>query len=128
MSKVKKKEKLENFLFKWLLIVSIPFWLHRIIRDFALDSSSYNLTVDLSLLLGTLLILFLLRYESLIDRLKRRVVGEVALSQRQPPGIGNATSDFLRIDDLRRDERAMTVWLDDGRPVADAFRKETPCS
>lgn len=38
------------------------------------------------------------------------------------------TLSAITLDDLRRDERAMTIWLDDGRPVAQAFRKETPCS
>ena len=42
------------------------------------------------------------------------------------------TLEGIHLDDLRRDERAMTLWLDDGRPAADAFRdafpKETPCS
>jgi len=42
------------------------------------------------------------------------------------------TLEGIHLEDLRRDERAMTVWLDDGRPAGDAFRaaipKETPCS
>jgi len=43
-----------------------------------------------------------------------------------------STLEGIHLEDLRRDERAMTLWLDDGRPVAEsfqeAFAKETPCS
>ena len=42
------------------------------------------------------------------------------------------TLHAITLDDLRRDERAMTIWLDDGSPAhgafRDAFSKETPCS
>jgi Rrf2 family protein len=42
------------------------------------------------------------------------------------------TLQAITLDDLRRDERTMTVWLDDGSPAGrafrDAFPKETPCS
>jgi len=41
------------------------------------------------------------------------------------------TLEAISLEDLRRDERAMAIWLD-GSPANDAFRdafpKETPCS
>ncbi len=47
-------------------------------------------------------------------------------------GTLEETLSGITLEDLRRDEHAMTVWLDDGRPAGDAFRaafpKETPCS
>ena len=33
------------------------------------------------------------------------------------------TLSSITLEDLRRDERAMTLWLDDGSPVADAFQE-----
>jgi DNA-binding IscR family transcriptional regulator len=36
------------------------------------------------------------------------------------------TLEAVSLEDLLRDERAMTVWLDDGGPVAGAFRDAFP--
>jgi len=33
-----------------------------------------------------------------------------------------STLSAITLEDLRRDERAMTLWLEDGSPVSDAFR------
>lgn len=71
MRAVEQKEHIEDKVFRWLLIVNIPFWLHRIARDLMVDSSSNNLTSDLFILLATLIILALfINYKSLGNQLK----------------------------------------------------------
>lgn len=64
------KDSLEDKLFKGLLLVSLPFWLHRIYRDLSFESSSNNLTSDLFILLASVVILFLFRYKSFRTQLK----------------------------------------------------------
>ncbi|MEP2511798.1 MAG: hypothetical protein ABJH72_20680 [Reichenbachiella sp.] len=70
MNVARKKGEVENIIFRWLLIVSIPFWLHRILRDFMIDSSSNNMASDFFFLLASCLILFLTRYKSINTQLK----------------------------------------------------------
>lgn len=64
------KEEVEFKIFKWLLIGGIFFWMFRIMRNVVLEVSGYYLTADFLFLMGTVAILYSLRFKNIINELK----------------------------------------------------------
>lgn len=64
------KEELEHKLFKWLLIGALPFWMHRIGRDLMFNHPWNILGSDLLFFVSTAVILYCLRYKSMLTPLR----------------------------------------------------------